>query len=153
MRARGSKENNISLPTQVSVDGNKLEVVDEFVYLGSLVTADNNTSKEIHRRIQAGNRAHFSLRKTLRSNRVRQRTKLTLYKTLIRPVVLYGIGTTTLIAEDLNALGVFERKVLRTIYGGVQTDDGEWRRLMNHELHALLGENPIAHLAKVNRLR
>ena len=84
---------------------------------------------------------------------MRRRTKLTLYKTLIRPVVLYGIETTTLLAEDLNALGVFERKVLRTIYGGVQTDDGEWPRRMNHELHALLGENPIAHLAKVNRLR
>ena len=87
------------------MDGDELEVVDEFVYLGSLVTADNNTSKEIQRRIQAGNRAYFSLRKKLRSNRVRRRTKLTLYETLIRPVVLYGIETTMLLAESIGAVG------------------------------------------------
>ncbi|XP_055539027.1 uncharacterized protein LOC129726410 [Wyeomyia smithii] len=153
MKGGGSKENNVSLPPRITVDGDELEVVDEFVYLGSLVTADNNTSKEIRRRNQAGNRAYFSFRKTMRSNRVRRRTKLKLYKTLVRPVVLYGLETTTLLSEDLNALGVFERKVLRTIYGGVQTEDGEWRRRMNHELHALLGEIPIAHLIKVYRLR
>ncbi|XP_058811170.1 uncharacterized protein LOC131676058 [Topomyia yanbarensis] len=100
-------------------------VVEEFVYLGSLVTADNDTSREIRRRIVAGNRAYFGLRKTLRSNRVRRRTKLTIYKTLIRPVVLYGHETWTMLVEDQRALGVFERKVLRTIYGGVQMEDGE----------------------------
>ena len=135
------------------MDGDELEVVEEFVYLGSLVTADNNTSKEVQRRIQAGNRAYFALRRTLRSRSIRRRTKLTMYKTLIRPVVLYGLETVTLLTEDIRALAVFERKVLRTIFGGVQTESGEWRRRMNHELQTLLGEIPIAHLTKVGRLR
>ena len=81
MRGRGSKEGSLRLPPRITADGDELEVVDEFVYLGSPVTADNNTSKEIQTRILAGNRAYFSLRKTLRSNRVRRSTKLTLYKT------------------------------------------------------------------------
>ncbi|XP_055633953.1 uncharacterized protein LOC129774261 [Toxorhynchites rutilus septentrionalis] len=137
----------------VTVDGDEVEVVDEFVYLGSLITADNNTTKEIQRRIQAGNRAYFALRKTLWSRRIWRRTKLTVYKTLIRPVVLYGLETVTLLTEDIRALAVFERKVLRTIFGGVQTESGEWRRRMNHELQALIGEIPIVQLAKVGRLR
>ena len=55
--------------------------------------------------------------------------------------------------EDERALGVFERKVLRKIYGGVLTPENVWRRRMNHELHALLGEPTIAIQAKIRRLR
>ena len=98
----------------LAVDGDELEEVDEFVYLRSLMTADNDTSKEIRRRILAGNRTYFGLRKTLTSDRVQCHTKLTLYRPLIRPVVLYGHETWTLLAED----ETLERKVLRTIYGG-----------------------------------
>lgn len=153
MRGRGSRDDNADLPSRVQIDGDEIEVVDEFVYLGSLVTADNDTSREIQRRILAGNRAYFGLRRTLRSNKIRRRTKLTIYKTLIRPVVLYGHETWTMLVEDQRALGVFERKVLRTIYGGVQMEDGTWRRRMNHELHQLLEEPPIVHTAKIGRLR
>ncbi|XP_058836721.1 uncharacterized protein LOC131693148 [Topomyia yanbarensis] len=153
MIGRGSREENENRPLRVCIGGDEIEVVEEFVYLGSLVTADNDTSREIRRRIVAGNRAYFGLRKTLRSNRIRRRTKLTIYKTLIRPVVLYGHKTWTMLMEDQRALGVFERKVLRTIYGGVQMEDGTWRRRMNHELHQLLGEPPICHTAKIGRLR
>jgi hypothetical protein len=153
MRGRGSRENNVNLPPRIQIGGDEFEVVDEFVYLGSLVTADNETSREIQRRIMAGNRAYFGLRRTLRSNRIRRRTKLTIYKTLIRPVVLYGHETWTMLVADQRALGAFERKVLRTICGGVQTEDGSWRRRMNHELHQLLGEPPIVQTAKIGRLR
>ena len=123
------------------------------MYLGSLVTADNDTSKEIQTRIQAANRAYFGLRKILTSDRVQRATKLNLYKTLIRPVALYGHETWTLRQEDERAFGVFERKVLRTIYVGVLTVQNEWRRRMNHELHALFGELTIVNLAKIGRLR
>ena len=153
MRGRGSREDNVNLPSRIQIGGDEIEVVDEFVYLGSLVTADNDTSREIQRCIMAGNRAYFGLRRTLRSNRIRRRTKLTIYKTLIRPVVLYGHETWTMLVEDQRALGVFERKVLRTIFGGVQMDDGTWRRRMNHELRELLGEPSIVHTAKIGRLR
>lgn len=139
--------------TPLAVDGDELEEVDEFVYLGSLVTADNNTSRSIQTRIHAGNRAYFGVRKTPTSDRVRRCTKLAIYKTLIRPVVLFGNETWTMLKEDERALGVFELKVLRTIYGGVRTANGEWRRRMNHELHALLGGPTIVQEAKVGRLR
>ena len=75
-----------------------------------------------------------------------------MYKTLIRPVVLYGHETWTLLAEDERALEVFERKMLRTIHGGIQDAKGEWRRRMNHELHALLGEPNIVQTVRIERL-
>ena len=58
-----------------------------------------------------------------------------------------------MLAEGQRPLGAFERKVLRTIFGGVHNADGEWRRRMNHELYALLGEPTINHIVKIGRLR
>ena len=58
-----------------------------------------------------------------------------------------------MLAEDERALGVFEWKVLRTIYVGIQDADVEWRRRMSHELHALLGESNIAQTARIGQLR
>ena len=81
---------------------------------------DNDSSREIRRRIICGSRAYYGLHKTLRSRKLYPRTKYTIYKTLIRPVVLYGHETWTMLEEDLQALEVFERRVLRTIFGGVQ---------------------------------
>ena len=54
-----------------------------------------------------------------------------------------------MLAEDQRALGVFERKVLRTIVGGVQMEDGTWIRQTNQELHQLLGEPPIVHTGRL----
>ncbi|XP_055540096.1 uncharacterized protein LOC129726901 [Wyeomyia smithii] len=153
MRGRGSREDSVNLPPRIHISGDEIEMVDEFVYLGSLMTADNDTSREIRRRLMAGNRAFFGLRRTLRSNKIRRRTKLTIYKTLIRPVVLYGHETWTMLVEDQRALGVFERMVLRTICDGVKMEDGLWWRRMNHELHKLLGEPLIVQTAKIGRLR
>ncbi|XP_052859679.1 uncharacterized protein LOC128266927 [Anopheles cruzii] len=152
MLAGGTEADRKRLGSSIGIDGDEFEVVDEFVYLGSLVTADNDTSREIRRRIISGSRAYYGLHKQLRSNRLSTRTKCDLYKTLIRPVVLYGHETWTMLEEDRRVLGVFERRVLRTIFGGVQ-ENGVWRRRMNHELAELYGEPSIQKVAKAGRIR
>lgn len=77
-----------------------------------LVIADDYTSKEIQRSILSVNRAFFGFRKIFRSNRMRSRTKLILYKTLLRPVDLYGHETWKMLVEDQPALAVLEGKAL-----------------------------------------
>ncbi|XP_062717045.1 uncharacterized protein LOC134292171 [Aedes albopictus] len=152
MLVGGTEHDRIRLGSNVTIDGDTFEVVEEFVYLGSLLTADNNVSREIWRRIISGIRAYYGLQKKLRSKKIHPRTKCTMYKTLIRPVILYGHETWTMLEEDLQALGVFERRVLRTIFGGVQ-ENGVWRRRMNHELAAPYGEPSIQKVAKAGRIR
>ncbi|XP_055610109.1 uncharacterized protein LOC129757033 [Uranotaenia lowii] len=154
MLACGSETDRTRLSSnnKVTIDGDELEIVEDFVYLGSLVTADNDTSREIRRRIISGSRAYYGLHKQLRSRRLGPRTKCNLYTTLIRPVVLYGHETWILLEEDLRTLGVFERRVLRTIFGGVQ-ENGMWRRRMNHELARLYGEPSIQKVVKAGRIR
>ena len=101
MLAGGTDRDRERSGSSITIDGDEFEVVDEFVYLGSLVTADNDTSREIRRRIISGSRAYYRLHKTLRSRKLHHRTKCAMYNSLIRPVVLYGHETWTMLEEDL----------------------------------------------------
>lgn len=78
--------------------------------------------------------------------------KIRIYKTLIRPVLTYASEAWTLTKKDINRLNIFERKVLRSIFGPVNVDN-EWRARYNYELHELFGEPNITSFIKMGRLR
>ena len=59
----------------------------------------------------------------LKSKIIRRFFKMLIYKTLIRPVITYGSETLTLKKSDENLLRIFERKILRNIYGPIQDGD------------------------------
>lgn len=124
------------------------ESVQDFTYLGSSVNSDNNTTQEIKRRIMIANRTLFGLGRVLRSKFVRHSTKLKIYKTLIIPVLMYGAETWTLTEADKTLLNVFERKVLRMIFGPVHIGD-EWRIRLNNELYSLF--NDVTIISRIQR--
>jgi hypothetical protein len=104
-------------------------------------------TEEINRRIMADNRAYFANMKLLKSTLLSRHSKVKLYKTLFRPVETYGPETWTMSAGDENALHVFERKVLRRIYGPVR--EGErWRIRSNRELEEILRGEDIVKFVK-----
>ena len=74
-----------------------------------------------------------------------------MYATLILPVVTYGSETWTLTKQDEEKLLVFERKILRKIYGAIKEGE-EWRIRMNHELQALYQKPNIIGIIKSKRL-
>jgi hypothetical protein len=84
----------------------------------------------------------------LKSKIISRRSKLQIYKTLIRPVVTYGAETWTLTTAEQNALRRFERRVLRKIYGPV-VDKGVWRIRYNEELCKLTGGEDTVRFIKV----
>jgi hypothetical protein len=120
------------------------EVVEEFVYLGSLVTPNNDVSLEIQRRIQTANRCFIGL--------LSRSTKYIIYKTLIRPVLLYGSETWMLTRREENQLLVFERKVLCTISGPI-IENGVYRRRHNFELNREFDNSSVINVVKTSRLR
>ena len=70
-------------------------------------------------------------------------SKLQIYRTSVRPAVTYGSHSWTLTTEEERALAVFERKILREIYGPVQ-ENKLWRIRQNDELEAIIkGENIV----------
>ena len=68
----------------------EFERVGEFMYLGSMITESSDDNTERKDRIMAGNRSYYSVLPLLRSKAVSRTTKIIMYKTIIRPVVLYG---------------------------------------------------------------
>jgi len=136
----------------VEIDRFKFEVVKDFVYLGSSINTGNNISLEIKRRITLASRCYFGLSKQLSKKALSRKTKICLYKSLIMPVLLYGAEAWTLTTADEQALGVFERKILRKIYGPF-CDRGEWRARFNHELYELYGDIDVVKRIKIQRLR
>jgi hypothetical protein len=68
----------------------KIEEVSKTKYIGTIVTRDNLIEEEIKERIAAGNQASFANQKILQSELISKKTKMKLYKALIRPVVVYG---------------------------------------------------------------
>ena len=74
------------------------------------------------------------------------------YRSLIRPVVTYGSETWNLLAADANKLRIFERKIIRRIWGAVN-ENGHWRIRTNMEIDDILGKEDIVRFVKSKRLR
>jgi hypothetical protein len=92
-----------------------------------------------------GNRTYYAISELLKSALLLRSTKMKLYRPLIIPVVAYVAETRTLNISDENALRIFERKVIRKIYGPV-CEDSVWRVTSNSEINSLLqGEDILGH--------
>ena len=113
------------------------ERVSSFIYLGSEISNENSINQEVQRRQIAGNRAYYGNIKLISSRLLTRKTKLKIYRTLIRPVVTYGAETWNLSADDMKKLRIFERKIVRRIYGPV-CESGNWRIRTNLEIEVIL---------------
>ena len=76
------------------------ERVSSFVYLGTLITSDNNVSAEINIRIMLASRSYFGLVNILKAKNINRKYKVIIYKTLIKPVLMYGAETWVLSKAD-----------------------------------------------------
>jgi len=117
-----------------------------------MVNKMNSRSVEVNARLIMANRAYYGLQNHMKSRNISRNIKTFLYKTLIRPVLTYGADTWALTKQDEHRLSIFERKILRRIYGPV-TDGARWRIRTNQELYQLCGENDIVKFCKLSRLR
>jgi hypothetical protein len=75
-----------------------------------------------------------------------------IYISSIKPMVTYAPETWTLTERNMNYLMIFERRILRKIFGPVQEGDG-WRIRNNHELSKLIGGANILMFIKAQRLK
>ena len=97
-----------------------------------LATSLNDIETEIKSKIAIGNKCYYALGPILRRRSVSQSAKIRLYKTIIRPAVIYGAGTWTLTNKIEKILMTWERKILRKIYGPTK-ENGQWRIKTNLE--------------------
>jgi hypothetical protein len=133
--------------------GNKtFEVVHSFQYLENIISNTNNNNKCIKERIVMGNKAYCANRQLSNSSLISRNSQLQIYRTLVRPVVCYGSESWILTMEEERALAVFERKILRRIYGPVKENES-WRIRQNDELEAIIKGESIVKFIKSQRIR
>jgi len=102
------------------------EKVESFKYLGSVMTSLNVIETEVKSKIAVGNKCYHALGPILKRRSVSQSIKSRLYKTIIRPTVIYGAETWSLTSKVEKILMTWGRKILRKIYGPTK-EKGQWR--------------------------
>ena len=83
------------LITSWQIDGETVETVADFIFLGSKITADGDCSQEIKRRLLLGRKVMTNLDGILESRDITLPTKVHLVKAMVSPVVMYGCDSWT----------------------------------------------------------
>ena len=99
------------------IDGESLETVTDFIFLGSKITADGDCSHEIKRHLPLGRKTMTNLDSLLKSRNITLPTKVHLVKAMIFPVVMYGCESWTIKKPEHRRIDAFElwcwRRLLR----------------------------------------
>ena len=89
-------------------DGETMETVTDFIFLGSKITADGDCSHEIKRHLLLGRKAMTNLDSILKSKDNTLLTKIHLVKAMVFPVVIYGYESWTIKKAECQKIDVFE---------------------------------------------
>ena len=90
------------------IDGETMETVTEFIFLGSKITADSDCSHEIKRLLFLGRKAMTNLDRILKSRDITLPTKVYLVKAMVFLVVMYGCESLTIKKAEHQRIDVFE---------------------------------------------
>ena len=94
--------------TSWEIDGETVETVADFVFLGSKITADGDCSHEIKRRLLLGRKVMSNLDSILKSIDITLLTKVHLVKAMVFPVVMYGCENWTVKKAEHRRIDAFE---------------------------------------------
>ena len=99
------------------IDGEKMETVPDFIFLGSKITADDDCNHEIKRRLLLGRKAMTNLDSILKSRDIILPTKVRLVKAMVFPVVMYGSESRTVKKAECRRTDAFELMLLNCDVG------------------------------------
>ena len=103
-------------PPCINIDGSESKNVDQFKYLGSIMSSDGTLSKETESRISKASQSLGRLRSRVMDNRnIKLSTKLKVYKAVVLTSLLYGCETWTLYRKQIKQLEGFHMRSLRSI--------------------------------------
>ena len=78
------------------IDGETVETLSDFIFLGSKITADGDCSREIKRRLLLGRKVMTNLDSIFKSRDITLPTKVRLVNAMVFPVVMYGYESWTI---------------------------------------------------------
>ena len=103
--------------TSWEIDGETMETVSDFIFVGSKITADGDRSHEIKRCLLLGRKVMTNLDSIFKSRDISLPTKVRLVKAVVFPVVMYGCESWTVKKAECGRIDAFElwcwRRLLR----------------------------------------
>ena len=100
--------------TSWQIDGETVETVTDFIFLGSKITADGDCSHDIKRCLLLGRKVMTNLNSILKTIDITLSTKVHLIKAMVFPVVMYGCESWTIKKAERQRIDTFEQKVFWT---------------------------------------
>ena len=94
--------------TSWQIDGETVETVSDFIFLGSKITADGDCSHEIKRCLLLGRKVMTNLESMLKSRDITLPTKVHVVKAMVFPVVMYGCESWTIEQSECQRIDAFE---------------------------------------------
>ena len=103
--------------TNIMLNGERMEVVNSFKYLGSCFSSEGGVTEDVNMRVGEGLRTFGAMKKMWNSRSVSMNVKRELYERIVVPTVMYGSETWGMKLGDRKKLNVAEMKCLRSICG------------------------------------
>jgi len=94
--------------TSWQIDGETVETMSDFIFLGSKITADGDCSHEFKRRLLLGRKVMTNLDSILKSRHITLPTKVRLVKAMVFPLVMYGCESWTVKKAERQKIDAFE---------------------------------------------
>ena len=138
-----TKNNN-----SITMNGEPLEETDSFTYLGSTINKHGGTEEDVKARIQKARVAFIVLRKIWRAKQIKTNTKLRIFNSNVKAVLLYGSETWRSTQKTLKRIQTFINKCLRRILHLKWTD-----KIPNTTLWKMTKQLPIENEIKKRKWR
>ena len=132
----------------VQMQGEEVTRVDEFRYLGTTIQSNGECSREVKRRVQAGWNGWRRVTGVICDRRIPAKMKGKVYKTVVRPAMLYGLEAAALTKRQEAELEVAEMKMLRFSMGVTRMD-----RVRNEHIRGTAQVGRMSDKAREARLR
>ena len=132
----------------IRLEGQLLKQVENFKYLGAIVNEKNLQEKEIVNRISKYNSNLGLFYPLLKDKHVPVRSKLTIYLSIMRPLLIYGSEAWVLTSKTKSKVQAAEMKALRLIRGVTKFD-----RMRNDDIRRDLNVDSILEVIEKGRLR
>ena len=133
----------------VRLNGEVLEEVSQFKYLGSIVAADGGVKADVNHRVNEGCKVLGAMNGVIKNRGLGMNVRRVLYEKIIVPTVTYGSELWSMKEEERQKLNVFEMKCLRSMCGVTRLD-----RLRNEEVRERTGvRKKLAERVDTNVLR
>ncbi|KAJ4450100.1 hypothetical protein ANN_01507 [Periplaneta americana] len=118
-----SKEDRQETEFNIECEGQNLERVESFKYLGTIITSDGRVDQEVLNRVKKATSAYYQISNTIVGKKeITTKTKIQIYNSIIKPIIQYSTESLPLLDKHRSKLTAVEMKYLRRTVGNTRRD-------------------------------